>query len=182
MFQGRLSVNPSFEEYSLDELEEVKKHIDKHLYPERYKTICDLITKINTGKYTPPPKDKLPNPFISNEPLREVDSNGVYIPNSLTKREIMENIIFSVLLISYGIYGFYSGELLIPLGKHESTYVYGEGILTANIAFLCGCFYMLSYVVDHYDKRDNEIYYHEFRVWMKYLGIFLLVVSCTLSL
>ena len=181
MFQGRLSVNPSFEEYSLDELEEVKEHIDKELYPERYKTVCDLITKINAGKHAPSPKEEIPDPFTSNEPVRNLDSNGVYIPNSLTKREIIENIIFTVLLISYGVYGFYSGELLIPISKYESTYVYGKGILVANLAFLCGCLHMLSHIVDHYDKRDNEIYYHEFRLWTKYIGIFLIIEACILS-
>ena len=182
MFQGKLNVNPSFEDYSLDELEEVKGHIDKELYPDRYATICDLIANINAGHHTPSPPKEIPKPLVSDKPVRNVDSNGVYIPNSLSKKEILENIIFSILLIGYGAYGFYSGELLIPVSKREGVYVYGEGLLIANLAFLCGCLHMLSYIVDHYDKRDNEIYYHEYRTWIKYLGVFLIVVACILSL
>ncbi|MDO7085686.1 hypothetical protein WNY51_03745 [Pseudocolwellia sp. AS88] len=174
-------MNPNFEEYSLEELEEVKSHIDNEMYPERYKKVCILIDNINSGKHTPLPKEQIPNPFLLNEPLRKVDSTGIYIPNSLTKCEIIENLIIIILLISYGVYGYYSGELLIPISKHESAFIYGNSILIANLAFLCGCFYTLSHIVDHYDKRDNEIYYHEFRMWVKYLGIFLLILACIIS-
>jgi hypothetical protein len=37
-------------------------------------------------------------------------------------------------------------------------------------AFICACLVMLSVVVDHYDKRNNEINYKKFADTFRYLG------------
>ncbi|MEW6984617.1 hypothetical protein AAD001_18425 [Colwelliaceae bacterium 6471] len=56
-------MNPNFEEYTLEELEEVESSIDKEQYPERYEIICSLITKIENGSHTPPSKENNISPF-----------------------------------------------------------------------------------------------------------------------
>jgi len=93
-----------------------------------------------------------------------------YTPNHIPAGERITNALFSVLLLIYGGYGFWVNDIYIP-GKH------GRGIHFHDVpawvmygAFVCACLVMLSVVVDHYDKRNNETNYKKFADIFRGLG------------
>ena len=72
--------------------------------------------------------------------------NNNYIPNHIPSSERIKNIIFSLALCAYGTYGVWGNDL----------YLHGIPAWVLYGAILCACLVMLSVVVDHYDKRNNE--------------------------
>jgi len=98
-------------------------------------------------------------------------------PNQIPSYERVGNIIFSVLLFSYGTYGVWVNDLYIP-GKHgPGTHLHNVPAWIMYGAMLCACTVMLSVVVDHYDRRPNEEAYRIFGQIGKYVGWGLFVLS-----
>jgi hypothetical protein len=89
--------------------------------------------------------------------------------------------IASVSLFSYGAYGIYINDLFLPARGGGGTHFQDGPAYVLFGAIICGCLYMISVVIDHYDKRDNEDNYHDFGMIMKYLGIALLFAAIALK-
>lgn len=93
-----------------------------------------------------------------------------YIPNKIPLEIRKLNIGISLLLLGYGGYGIYVNDLYLPSRRSRGVHLHDEPALIMYGAFICGSLVMLSVVIDHYDKRDNEHKYHIFAQICKYLG------------
>lgn len=105
-----------------------------------------------------------------------------YNPNRIPKWERNINILFSTILLGYGIFGLIIDDLYIP-GK-RGTGIHFHGIATWILfgAFLSGVANMMSVVVDHYDKRNNEKNYKLFSRITQILGWTLFVIALIVDL
>jgi len=165
-------MQPKYQEYSLDELYEVYESVDRDKHPDRFKRICEEIQ-------TREPENIETNDEPEKEcklPVRKVDENGNYIPNSISPVDRLWNIIFAIGFTLYGAYGIFIDDLYIP-SKRGGMHLSGESAWIMYAALICGCIYFLSIVVDHYDKRDNEIKYYMFGKNVKYLGLAMAMVA-----
>jgi len=106
-------------------------------------------------------------------------------PNEMPLADRLVNIVYSVVLIAIGSYFLATGRMLLP-GKRTAV---ANGLdlqgLTGWLMFgavACGCIVLLSQVVDHYDRRDNESKYKQLGVALKYTGWSLFALALTLHL
>jgi len=98
-------------------------------------------------------------------------------PNSVPLRQRIAYLIASTCLIAYGGFGLYANDLYVPGRRGIGTHLHDEPALLMVGALLCGVLIMLSIVVDHYDRRDNEFRYRQFARRLKVLGLSLFGVS-----
>lgn len=93
-----------------------------------------------------------------------------YIPNVIPEEERRANIIFSVLLFAYGSYGVWVNDLYIPGKRSRGVHLHDVPAWIMYAAMICACVVMLSVVVDHYDRRNNERHYRTFAEAGKFVG------------
>ena len=106
-----------------------------------------------------------------------------YSPNHIPRAERFINVVYSLVLIALGGLGLWSGKLLLPGRRTSGPNGLELGGLPAWLmygAMFCACLVMLSVVVDHYDRRDNEINYRRFARTFKFIGWALFVASLAL--
>ena len=165
-------MEPNYEEYTLDELYDVYQKIDRENHPERFKKICEqLALKESLEKNT---ESKL-NGDTSEYPVRETDVDGNYIPNSISVTDRLWNLSLALAFIAYGGYGVYNNQLYVPSKRGDGMYLSGESAWIMFAALIFGFIYFMTVVIDHYDKRDNEIKYFMFGKNVKIIGI---ILSC----
>lgn len=99
-----------------------------------------------------------------------------YIPNRIPFRKRVLNIFLSLILIIYGSHGIYTNDLYI-IGKRGGLHLHDGPAFMMFAAFLCGSLVMLSVVIDHYDKRNNEQKYKSFASFFEITGWWLFVIS-----
>jgi hypothetical protein len=93
-----------------------------------------------------------------------------YFPNHIPKGERILNVVLSLLLLFYGTAGVMADDLYIP-GKHRpGIHFHGEPAWIIYGAFLFAIANMMSVVIDHYDKRNNETTYKVFARVSQILG------------
>lgn len=106
-----------------------------------------------------------------------------YTPNQIPASERFLNVLYAMIIIVIGGIGLFTGELLLP-GKRSSgpTGVSMQGLSAwlMYAAMFCACAVLLSVVVDHYDRRNNEINYRRFAEIGKILGWVLFFLSLAL--
>ena len=96
-------------------------------------------------------------------------------PNTFSKRERIVNTLLAVMLIAYGTCGIMAGNLYVP-GKYTSgVNLQGVAAWLMYGAILSGSASLLSVVVDHYDRRNNELMYASFKRFTSRLGWLLLM-------
>ncbi|MDM5271694.1 hypothetical protein PGH07_05865 [Sulfurovum sp. zt1-1] len=93
-----------------------------------------------------------------------------YEPNVIPLKKRAFNIVGSIGLLIYGGYGIYINDLYIPGKRSSGIHLHDNPALIMYVAFICSCLVMLSVVVDHYDKRNNEYKYKLFARTLEYLG------------
>lgn len=112
-------------------------------------------------------------------------SREKYIPNFIPAFIRYFNITASFILLIYGAYGIYVNDLYIPGKRGRGIHLQDEAALIVYAAFICACTVMISVVIDHYDKRDNEHKYQAVGRLFKYLGwgflIFAALEKCARS-
>lgn len=114
---------------------------------------------------------------------RELPSDLSYIPNKVSLLVRMKNLIFSIILLVYGTIGLFAQKIYIPMPSKYSYrrdngfWFYDEAAILIVGAFFCGILVMISVIVDHYDKRNNENKYRKFSSFFKILGYGLLSVA-----
>ena len=93
-----------------------------------------------------------------------------YIPNSIPSGTRLFNIIASLILFIYGARGIYVNDLYIPGKRGPGMHLHDGAAFIMYAAFVCACIVMLSVVIDHYDKRDNEHKYQAIGRFFEYSG------------
>ena len=106
-----------------------------------------------------------------------------YTPNHIPRSERFLNVLYAVVIIAFGVIGLTTGDLLLP-GKRTSgpngVALQGLPAWLMYAAMICACVVLLSVVVDHYDRRNNEINYRRFAQIGKVLGWSLCFLSLAL--
>ncbi len=85
-----------------------------------------------------------------------------YTPNHISFGKRVLRILLSLGLIGYGLLGLLTDDLYLPVKVGPGIHLDGTPALLMCIAFICAAGVLLSAVVDHYDKRDNERHYRLF--------------------
>lgn len=79
-----------------------------------------------------------------------------YAPNHIPRGTRVANLLFSALLLAYGSYGVYIDDLFIPGKRTRGVHMHGEPAWLLYAGMVFAALNMLSLIVDHYDRRDNE--------------------------
>lgn len=78
-----------------------------------------------------------------------------YIPNKIPLGKRLWNKALAISLLIYGGYGIYKNDLYIP-ARFRGIHLHDEPAIVMYAAFISGAVVLLSVVVDHYDRRNNE--------------------------
>ncbi|MGR6837951.1 hypothetical protein ACU5DF_02705 [Aliivibrio wodanis] len=124
-----------------------------------------LFSRIGTGYYTKEEERTVifvlkNNNYIDGygKELRFIPGKN-YKPNELPKHLRITFISIALLFFLYGVYGVYVNGLYIPGKRSDGVLLKDESALIMLGAFICFGLSLISIVVDHYDKRDNEYNY-----------------------
>ncbi len=93
-----------------------------------------------------------------------------YEPNKIKGKARAINTILTLSVLSYISYGVLIDRLVLPAKRGRTIEFYG---LAADVILIAAIFMsvnLLSYVADHYDKRDNESVYKKIRAYSSRLG------------
>jgi hypothetical protein len=92
-----------------------------------------------------------------------------YVPNSVPaiRRWVQASISFS--LMSYGVYGLWIDDISMPT-KRGMLHFHGFEAIILFLCIVCFAAHFFAIVVDHFDKRDNEIRYRSFENWIAFVG------------
>lgn len=96
--------------------------------------------------------------------------NTSYTPNHIPAKERISNTLFSLALLAYGSYGVWVNDLYVPGKRSKGIHLHDTPAWVMYGAIVCSCLVMLSVVVDHYDKRNNETNYKRFADTFRILG------------
>jgi hypothetical protein len=174
-------MEPNYSTYSMDELNDVYGSIDQKKYPERFKSLCDAIHHRRKGIDEVTIKPELKFEKDLDAPIRHLDGEGKYVPNSISIGNRLLSVLFSLALLIYGANGIYTDDLYIP-GKRGGIHFSGLSTWLAYAGIICLCVSLLSIIIDHYDKRDNEHKYYEFGKGIRLLGFILFLVAIVFNL
>ena len=97
-------------------------------------------------------------------------------PNRISVAERIFYLGLAVVLLAYGASGFIQGKLALSTSKGGGNVLvfYGSSAWLLASSVIVGAVLLLSVVIDHYDKRNNERWYQAFRRGALYSGICLL--------
>jgi hypothetical protein len=79
-----------------------------------------------------------------------------HTPNHIPASVRIWNTFISVFLLVYGTFGIYTDDLYIPGRRTSGVHFHGEPAFFVYAAMVCAILNLISVVVDHYDKRNNE--------------------------
>lgn len=82
--------------------------------------------------------------------------------NHIPGRERLKNTVFSLFLLAYGAVALRLNDFFVPTSKGSGIHFYDTPARLMVGAVVCACLVMLSVVMDHYDRRDNERHYRRF--------------------
>lgn len=88
-----------------------------------------------------------------------------YTPNQLFPRHRSDNLFLALLLLSYGIAGLLTHRMKFSTRGRLLVFLEDGSAWLMALACLVGACVFLSWIVDHYDTRNNERYYRAFR-WL----------------
>lgn len=86
-----------------------------------------------------------------------------YKPNALPRGERVWNLCMSVLLLAYGSAGIYTARMNIRSRGRVLVALQEGPAWLMGAAAICGALVLLSLVLDHYDRRNNEHHYQAFK-------------------
>jgi hypothetical protein len=84
-----------------------------------------------------------------------------------------------LVLLAYGASGFIHNKLSVSISKgggNRATFFGAPAWLLAS-AVVIGAILLLSVVIDHYDRRNNEHWYRAFRLGGLYIGLCLVAAA-----
>lgn len=106
---------------------------------------------------------------------------SAYQPNRLSSGERSWNLFLAFILTAYGVAGLVNHTLKFSVARVR-VFLEGGSAWLMSLALLVGACVFVSWVIDHYDIRNNEIYYRVFRWIATYLGWALVAASLILHL
>ena len=104
------------------------------------------------------------------------------LPNHIPSGERAFYIILSSILLIYGTIGIIIDDLYLPGKRRGGIHFHGEPAWIMVGAFFFAVLNMMSVVVDHYDKRNNEINYKRFARVTQIFGWVLFALALILDL
>jgi len=97
-------------------------------------------------------------------------------PNTIPLKTRIFNLLISGCLVAYALYSIASNDFYLPSKREPGTHVHGLVVWIFVAACLAVVINMMSTVVDHYDKRNNELTYAHIDAATQWLGwIFFLI-------
>ncbi|PBQ34905.1 hypothetical protein CNR22_13825 [Sphingobacteriaceae bacterium] len=105
-----------------------------------------------------------------------------YTPNHIPTGERIKCLFFSIGLLAYGTFGLYIDDLYIPGKRSRGLHFHGIPCWIMYFAFLFASITLISVVIDHYDKRNNETNYQKFTLATRRIGWALFFVAIILDL
>jgi hypothetical protein len=100
-----------------------------------------------------------------------------HTPNHIPASVRIWNTFISVFLLVYGTFGIYTDDLYIPGRRTSGVHFHGEPAFFVYAAMVCAILNLISVVVDHYDKRNNEKNYLLAAKITLHLGIALFIIG-----
>jgi hypothetical protein len=172
-----------FSKYTRRELEEALRGINRHRYPKNYANLRGACERLTSTALPEPQADPAAAtyPPLEDPPQPKYDESGRYVPNQIPSSERAHYILFSLLLFAYGTFGVWINDLYVP-AKRRGMHLHDSPAWVMYGAILCACLVMLSVVVDHYDRRDNETGYRFFADFFKFIGWMLFGLSVLFNL
>jgi hypothetical protein len=166
-----------YSKYSLHELEEALSGINRQLYPKNYANLKSAYVLLASSLPTEQVATATADFEEQDEPLARYDKNGRYVPNHISSNERIVHVVLPLLLFAYGTYGVWANDLYIPGKRSRGIHLHDSPAWTMYGAIICACLVMLSVVVDHYDRRNNETNYRFFANLFTSIGWILFTVS-----
>lgn len=114
--------------------------------------------------------------------FKKATSDKDYVPNTVPRSIRIGNLILAFVLILLGGYGIWNEELYLPLGRRSEVTLYGDATYVAMVSFIFGALYFLLEIFDHYDKRNNEHVYKQFRIIFRGFAFMAFVVAIIVNL
>jgi hypothetical protein len=104
-------------------------------------------------------------------------SGRLYSPNHIPASTRRQYIFFSALLILYGLFGAWIGDIYVPGKRGPGAHFRGVPLWFLVGAMAAAVANMISVVVDHYDERNNETNYRKFARITQILGWSLFILG-----
>lgn len=105
-----------------------------------------------------------------------------YVPNEIPVGTRVQNILISIALMTYGAFGLWINDLYIPGKRSKGIHLHGIAAWVMYGAFLGACLALLAAVVDHYDRRNNELQYKHFSDGCRHVGWGLFILSVVIQI
>lgn len=165
-----------YSRYTLLELEEALAGINRHKYPRNFAKLALAYERLAPAHAAAAVRAAMQAPAPTSteeaedpEPQPQYDACGRYIPNQIPVGERAIHVALSLVLLAYGGLGVWINDLYIP-GKRKGLHLHDVPAWIMYGAIICACLVMLSVVIDHYDRRNNERHYREFAKASGYIG------------
>jgi hypothetical protein len=91
-----------------------------------------------------------------------ISKEKMHNPNHIPLKERRIYLALSSIILLHGTVGVYFDDIFLPSKRGGGIHLHGESAWIMYAAFLFASLNMLSIVVDHYDRRNNEINYKKF--------------------
>ncbi len=96
--------------------------------------------------------------------MKPTADKAKHVPNRFRREHLVGNVALAICLVVFGVAAVYSNQLKLSAGRGRSLVVLSDGPLWLALgAMACGVLGLLSVVVGHLDRRDNEPLYAAFR-------------------
>ncbi|MDH4319742.1 MAG: hypothetical protein OEV64_15275 [Desulfobulbaceae bacterium] len=102
---------------------------------------------------------KLDSPATPLAELVQRFNSGPYLPNTVSEMKQAVNILLSLGIVAYVVHGLVVDSLLVPAKRGEYLEFHGYSAYILAFSALLMVLNIISTVVDHYDRRNNEIKY-----------------------
>ena len=174
-----------YSKYTQREIEEALAAVDAGKYPKNHANLRVAYQRLTENHPPAPATDRLVAEHVQPEdeppPTPKYDEHGRYVPNHIPAGERLGLTGFSLLLLGYGGYGVWRNDLYLP-AKRGGIHLHDVSAWAMFGAIACACLVMLVLVVDHYDRRDNELDYWRASRVIRRIGWAFFALSLILSL
>lgn len=91
-------------------------------------------------------------------------------PNSIKRSTRIQHGLASCALLAYAVYSIWMDDFFIPAKRGGGTHLHGLSAWLMFGAACCAVVNMVSVVIDHYDRRNNELTYAHVAAATQWLG------------
>lgn len=93
---------------------------------------------------------------------KDGELSEIFQPNKIPWKTRFYYLLASSFLFVYGLAGLINDDIYIPGKRSRGIHLHGYAAVIMFIVFLLAIANMVSVVIDHFDKRDNEVNYKYF--------------------